>query len=76
MDLWIAAGIVMLVAWAVGTFVLAAPGWIHALLTVGVFLILYRVVVRGTRGADAASPCCRWGSARRDSPRTRCCGTR
>jgi len=48
MDLWIVAAVAMLVLWAVGTFVLAAGGWIHLLLTLGVFLLLYRVVVRGT----------------------------
>ena len=50
MDLWIAAAVLMLVFWAVGTFALAFGGWIHLFLTVGVFLILYRVVVRGTSG--------------------------
>jgi hypothetical protein len=39
----------MLVVWAVVTFAFApAPGWVHALLTAGVFLVIYRVVVRGT----------------------------
>jgi hypothetical protein len=48
MDLGIAAGIVMLGVWAFATFTTEAPGWIHGLLTVGVFLVIYRVVVRGT----------------------------
>ena len=52
MDLWTIAGIVMLVAWAIGTFVLGAPGWIHLLLTVGVFVVLWRIIVRGTPEAD------------------------
>jgi hypothetical protein len=49
MDLGIIAAIVMLVVWAGATFVMNdAPGWIHALLTAGVFLLIYRVVARGT----------------------------
>lgn len=50
MDLWIVAALLLLVAWAVATFAFAAPGWIHLLLTVGVFLLIYRIVVRGTTG--------------------------
>lgn len=48
MDLWTVAAALMLVVWAGVTFALApAPGWIHLLLTAGVFLLIYRVVVRG-----------------------------
>lgn len=42
----------MLIAWAIATFMFEAPGWIHLLLSVGVFLIIYRIVVRGTPGVD------------------------
>ena len=52
MDLGIIAAIVMLVVWAIVTFTTTAPGWIHILLTMGVFLLIYRIVVRGTRGVD------------------------
>jgi hypothetical protein len=45
MDLGLAAAIVMLIVWAVGTFALDAPGWIHLLLTVGVFLLIWRIAV-------------------------------
>jgi hypothetical protein len=38
----------MLIVWAVATLWLDAPGWVHGLLTVGVFLVLWRIVVRGT----------------------------
>lgn len=38
---------VMLLLWLVGTL-LEGPGWIHGLLTAGVFLLIYGVVVRGT----------------------------
>jgi hypothetical protein len=48
MDLGIIAAIVLIVLWAVGTFAFAAPGWIHLLLTVGVFVLIWRIVVRGT----------------------------
>jgi hypothetical protein len=49
MDLGILAGIAMLVVWAIVTFVYNGPGWIHLLLTLGVTLIVWRVVVRGSR---------------------------
>ena len=38
------AAILMLAVWAFFTFTGTAPGWIHALLTFGVFLIIYHVV--------------------------------
>jgi hypothetical protein len=52
MDYWIVLSIVMLAIWAFVTFTTTAPGWIHLLLTVGLFLLMYRIVVRGTRGVD------------------------
>ena len=52
MDIGIVAAIVMLIVWAVGTFAFEAPGYIHLLLSVGVFLLIYRIVVRGTPGVD------------------------
>jgi uncharacterized membrane protein len=52
MDMGLVAAVLMLVAWAVVTFTTEAPGWIHILLTIGVFLLIYRIVVRGTRGVD------------------------
>ncbi len=48
MDLGIASAVLMLLVWGVVTFRGDAPGWIHILLTVGVFLLIYRIVVRGT----------------------------
>ncbi|GAC1514987.1 MAG: hypothetical protein NVS1B4_04070 [Gemmatimonadaceae bacterium] len=51
------AALVMLILWGVGTFALApAPGWLHVLLSVGVFLLIYRVVVLGTRRRDEVGP--------------------
>jgi uncharacterized membrane protein len=55
MDLGIVAAIVMLVVWAFVTFTTTAPGWIHILLTMGMFLLIYRIAVRGTRGVDRGS---------------------
>lgn len=52
MDLGIIAALAMLVVWAVVTFTTSAPGWIHILLTMGMSLLIYRIVVRGTRGVD------------------------
>ena len=52
MDLGIVAALVMLAVWAFVTFTTTAPGWIHILLTIGMFLLIYRIVVRGTRGVD------------------------
>ena len=49
MDLGILAAIAMLAVWAVATFGFDAPGWIHLLLSAGVFLLIWRIVVRGTR---------------------------
>lgn len=50
MDLGIIAAIAMLVVWGFVTFTTTAPGWIHILLIMGMFLLIYRIVVRGTRG--------------------------
>jgi hypothetical protein len=55
MDIGILAGVGMLIVWAIGTFAFEAPGWIHLLLSVGVFLIIYRIVVRGTPGVDTTT---------------------
>jgi hypothetical protein len=51
MDIGILAAVAMLAVWAFATFTTEAPGWIHLLLSVGVFLLIYRIVVRGgTKG--------------------------
>jgi len=42
--------VLLIVAWGFGALVLEGPGWLHALLTIGVFLAIYRIVVRGTPG--------------------------
>jgi hypothetical protein len=50
MDLGIIAGIVLLVVWAIGIFMYSGPGWMNLLLTLGVTLIIWRIVARGTKG--------------------------
>jgi hypothetical protein len=54
MDFGILAGVAMLIGWAVLTFGMRSThGWIHIFLTVGVTLIIYRIVVRGTAAQKA-----------------------
>ena len=48
-DLGIVAAVAMLVVWAFATFTTEAPGWIHALLTAGMFLLIWRIVLRGKK---------------------------
>ena len=48
MDVGIFAAIVMLLIWAVAALVMQGPGWVHLFLTVGVSLLIYRIVVRGS----------------------------
>lgn len=64
MDLGLLIAIVMLIVWGIGTFALEAPGWIHLLLSVGVFLLIWRISVitttrripTATEGTDATPP--------------------
>jgi hypothetical protein len=57
MDLGIIAAIALLALWGVGTFAFEAPGYIHGLLSVGLFLLFWRIVMKQddalARGADA-----------------------
>lgn len=47
----------MLGAWAVWTFAFApAPGWVHLLLTLGVFLLVWAIVARDDRARGEAAP--------------------
>ena len=55
MDLGILVGIALIVIWGIGALAFDGPGWIHLLLSVGVFLIIYRIVVRGTPGVDTTT---------------------
>jgi hypothetical protein len=47
MDFGILAGIALIVAWGIAFFAFEPPGWVHLLLSVGVFVVIARVVVRG-----------------------------
>jgi hypothetical protein len=53
MDLGIIVAIIMLIMWAIGALVMQGPGWIHLLLTAGVSLLIYRIVVRTSRPAKS-----------------------
>lgn len=44
------SGALMLVAWAYVTITTVAPGWVHILLTFGVFLVIYGIAARDTSG--------------------------
>ncbi len=48
MDFSLLAGIVLLIAWGGITYTTDAPGWVHLMLTGGVFLVIWRIVVRDT----------------------------
>jgi hypothetical protein len=56
MDFWILAAVAMLAAWGWITVTTTAPGWLHLLLTAGVFLVIWRIVVRGTPDSTATPP--------------------
>ena len=43
--------VAMLVLWAVVTFAFSGPGWIHLFLSLGVFLLIWRIVAGGTAEA-------------------------
>ncbi len=47
MDLGIAAAVVIIAVWAVVTFTTEAPGYVHLLLTVGFFLLFWRIIANG-----------------------------
>jgi hypothetical protein len=49
MDIGLLAAIVMLLLWVTGAFFLDAPGWINLLLSVGVFLLIWRITMRVAR---------------------------
>lgn len=46
MDIGIIAAVGLLVVWAYAALVLQGPGWVHLLLTVGVSLLIYRIVAK------------------------------
>lgn len=53
MDVRILGALALLVIWAVAALVYEGPGWVHLLLTIGVSLLVYGVVARGSARDDA-----------------------
>jgi uncharacterized membrane protein len=53
MDLRMLGAFALLLIWAIGALVVQGPGWIHLLLTLGVSLLIYSVVARGSSRDDA-----------------------
>ncbi|HEX2721876.1 MAG TPA: hypothetical protein VHM24_03095 [Gemmatimonadaceae bacterium] len=51
MDLGIAAAVIVIAVWAVITFTTEAPGYIHLLLTIGFFLLFWRIIARRSRSS-------------------------
>jgi hypothetical protein len=64
MDLGIIGAVVMLAVWAVAALGYDGPGWVHLLLTAGVWLLIYRITVLGTRAPRAAKAAGDAGSPR------------
>ena len=59
MDVGVITAVAMLLVWAILALAFDGPGWVHLLLTAGVTLLIYRVVLRGTRvenGQDRKKP--------------------
>jgi hypothetical protein len=49
LDLGIIVALIMLIVWAVFVFIVNnAPGFVHLLLTLGLFILIWRIVVRVT----------------------------
>lgn len=40
--------LVLLLVWGIAAMVIEGPGWVHLLLTVGVSLLIYSIVVRSS----------------------------
>jgi hypothetical protein len=56
MDVALLTAIVMLVLWAAGTFFLDAPGWINLLLSAGVFILIWRIVIKAAETKTTKKP--------------------
>jgi hypothetical protein len=46
MDLGLLGALALLLIWAIAALVFQGPGWVHLLLTIGVSLLIYRIVAR------------------------------
>ena len=49
MDLGVIGALALLLIWAVAALVLQGPGWVHLLLTIGVSLLIYRIIARSDK---------------------------
>jgi hypothetical protein len=49
MNWGVVGALVLLFVWAIAALVMEGPGWVHLLLTVGVSLLIYSIVVRSSR---------------------------
>jgi uncharacterized membrane protein len=47
-DLRMLGALALLLIWAIAALVMEGPGWVHLLLTIGVSLLIYSVVARGS----------------------------
>jgi len=56
MDLGIIIAFIVLIVWAIGALVMQGPGWIHLLLTIGVSLLIFRIVVSTSRDTSKHPP--------------------
>ena len=56
MDLGIIIAFIVLIVWAIGALVMQGPGWIHLLLTIGVSLLIFRIVVSTSRDTGKRPP--------------------
>ena len=52
MNWGVVGALVLLVIWAIAALVLEGPGWVHLLLTVGVSLRIYGIVMRSSQRTD------------------------
>ncbi|HEX6597747.1 MAG TPA: hypothetical protein VF034_00365 [Gemmatimonadaceae bacterium] len=49
MNWGVVGALVLLLIWAIAALVMEGPGWVHLLLTVGVSLLIYSIVMRSSR---------------------------
>ena len=64
MNWGIVGALLLLLIWAIAALVMEGPGWVHLLLTVGVSLLIYSIVVRSSRRGEDAGRAPRSGGPR------------
>ena len=52
MNWGVVGALVLLLIWAIAALVMEGPGWVHLLLTVGVSLLIYSIVVRSSKRSE------------------------